>query len=128
MQLSPLTARCMQLNRIKVISPTEVIASRWLPCRNMLLMKLLSHCGCVLVYVWRSKHELTRVCRLFGQATHSCVCLECYSTSLDGGWSFSCSIATSSIIIIISKDMVAHGKFPSHHLSIYVSMEAKICY
>lgn len=46
-QLSPLTARCMQLNHIKVISPTEVIASRWLPGTNMVLIKLLSHCGCV---------------------------------------------------------------------------------
>lgn len=59
-QLSPLTARCMQLNRIKVISPTEVIASRWLPHRNMLLMKLLIHRGCMLV--WRSERKLTHVC------------------------------------------------------------------
>lgn len=51
----PPTARCMQLNRIKVISPTEVIASRWFASRNMLLMKLLSHCGCALV--WRSMRE-----------------------------------------------------------------------
>lgn len=59
-QLSPLTARCMQLNRIKVISPTEVIASRWLPHRNMLLMKLLIHRGCMLV--WQSERKLTHVC------------------------------------------------------------------
>lgn len=83
-QRSPLTARCMQLNRIKVISPTEVIAGRWLPCRNMLLMKLLSHYGCVLVCVG------ARVC---------VCCLNCNTPSwilLGSIWSFSCSITISA--------------------------------
>lgn len=92
-QLSLLTARCMQLNRIKVISPTEVIASRWLPCRNMLLMKLLSHCGCV--RLWHSKRELACVYSVcwgvlpFGYNTRG-------STWLDSGWSFSGSIPVSA--------------------------------
>lgn len=92
-QRSLLTARCMQLNHIKVISPTEVIASRWFPCRNMLLMKLLRHCGCV--RLWHSKHELAGVCSVcwgvlpFGCNTRG-------STWLDSGWSFSGSVPVSA--------------------------------
>lgn len=88
----PLTARCMQLNHIKVISPAEVIASRWLAHKNMLLMKLLSHCGCVLV--WQSMHDCTHVYVMYMlPATSGCDTRR--SSWLDGGWSLSCWIAIS---------------------------------
>lgn len=84
----PLTEKCMQLNCIKVVTPTDARASRWLRCRNMLLMKLLSHYGCVLV--WRRMHKCTCV--------FVCICSFDWntrsSTWLCRGWS-SCSIAIS---------------------------------
>lgn len=94
-QHSPLTARCMQLNRIKVISPTEVIASRWLAHRNMLLMKLLCHYGCALM--WESMHGCTHVCIpshvYVDLGVFSNDCNTWSSTWLDSGRSFFCSIA-----------------------------------
>lgn len=89
-QRSPLATRCMQLNRIRVVSPTEVIVSRWLAHRNMLLMKLLSHYGCVLV--WRSMHDCTHVCICLCVCSLPNNCNTWSSTWLDSSWSFSCSI------------------------------------